>query len=67
MVATSPDEAEELRRRVTSPGGTTEAAMAVLESGGFRELMSRAVTAAEARSRELSRQTSKDGDSDSDE
>ncbi|MCU0989079.1 MAG: pyrroline-5-carboxylate reductase [Xanthomonadales bacterium] len=67
MVATSPDEAEDLRRRVTSPGGTTEAAMAVLESGGFRELMSRAVTAAEARSRELSRQTSKDGDSDSDE
>jgi pyrroline-5-carboxylate reductase len=67
MVATSPDEAEELRRRVTSPGGTTEAAMAVLESGGFRELMSRAVTAAEARSRELSRHTSKAGEDDPDE
>jgi pyrroline-5-carboxylate reductase len=64
MVATSPDEAEELRRRVTSPGGTTEAAMAVLESGGFRELMSRAVTAAAARSRELSRHTSTAGDDD---
>lgn len=62
MVATSPGEAEELRRRVTSPGGTTEAAMAVLESGGFRELMSRAVTAAEARSRELSRHASTAGD-----
>ena len=56
MMATSPDEAEELRRRVTSPGGTTEAAMAVLEGGGFRDLMSRAVAAAEARSRELSGQ-----------
>lgn len=54
MVATSPDEAEELRRRVTSPGGTTEAAMAILERGGFRELMSAAIRAAEARSRELS-------------
>jgi pyrroline-5-carboxylate reductase len=54
MVATSPDEAEELRRRVTSPGGTTEAAMAVFDRGGFRELMRAAVRAAEARSRELS-------------
>jgi pyrroline-5-carboxylate reductase len=54
MMATSPDEARELRRRVTSPGGTTEAAMAILEGGGFRDLMARAVAAAEARSRELS-------------
>jgi pyrroline-5-carboxylate reductase len=29
----------------------------VLESGGFRELVARAITAAGARSRELSRQT----------
>ena len=54
MMATSPDEAQELRRRVTSPGGTTEAAMAILEAGGFRDLMTRAVKAAEARSRALS-------------
>ena len=54
MVASSPDEAEELRRRVTSPGGTTEAAMAVLENGGFRELMLEAVRAARDRSQELS-------------
>ena len=54
MMATSPDEAQELRRRVTSPGGTTEAAMAILEAGGFRDLMTRAITAAEARSRTLS-------------
>lgn len=56
MVASSPDEAERLRLRVTSPGGTTEAAMAVLEGGAFRELMSRAVRAARDRSRELSGQ-----------
>ena len=64
MVASSPDEAEELRLRVTSPGGTTEAAMAVLENGDFRELMSRAVRAARDRSRELSGQSDDEGESD---
>lgn len=53
MMATSPGEAEVLRRRVTSPGGTTQAAMEVLEDGRFRELVSRAVEAARDRSREL--------------
>jgi len=54
MLASSPDEARELRRRVTSPGGTTEAAMAVLQDGAFADLMRRAVKAARDRSRELS-------------
>jgi pyrroline-5-carboxylate reductase len=53
MVATSPGEAEELRLRVTSPGGTTQAAVAVLEDGRFRELLLSAVRAARDRSREL--------------
>jgi pyrroline-5-carboxylate reductase len=53
MVASSPDEAAELRRNVTSPGGTTEAAMAVLRGGGFQELMFRATKAARDRSQEL--------------
>jgi pyrroline-5-carboxylate reductase len=53
MVATSPGEAEELRRRVTSPGGTTQAAMVVMEDGRFRELVFRAAEAARDRSREL--------------
>jgi pyrroline-5-carboxylate reductase len=45
----------ELRRRVTSPGGTTQAALAVLGSEhGLAELVERAVQAAAARSRELS-------------
>jgi pyrroline-5-carboxylate reductase len=45
----------ELRRRVTSPGGTTQAALAVLGSEhGLADLVARAVQAAARRSRELS-------------
>jgi len=64
MVASSPDEAKELRRRVTSPGGTTEAAMAVLTDGGFEALMIRAALAARDRSRELSGPARDDGTRD---
>ena len=47
--------AEELRRRVTSPKGTTQAALDVLlGERGLARLMSRAVRAATQRSRELS-------------
>jgi len=46
---------DELRRRVTSPGGTTERAIQTLEDGGLRELFERAITAAHDRSVELSR------------
>jgi pyrroline-5-carboxylate reductase len=53
MVASSPDQAAELRQRVTSPGGTTQAAMTLLEEEGFHEMMSRAIKAARDRSREL--------------
>ncbi len=43
-----------LRANVTSPGGTTAAAMSVLENvDGLRALMARAVEAAASRSREL--------------
>jgi pyrroline-5-carboxylate reductase len=42
-----------LRQRVTSPGGTTQAAVDVLESGGFRALVERAIDAATVRGREL--------------
>jgi pyrroline-5-carboxylate reductase len=56
MMATSPGEAAELRRRVTSPGGTTQAAMGVFEDGRFRELVFQAVKAARDRSRELALQ-----------
>jgi pyrroline-5-carboxylate reductase len=48
-------EPAELRRRVTSPNGTTQAALDVLMAEpGLRELLTRAVRAAAERSRELS-------------
>ena len=43
----------ELLRRVTSPGGTTERALAVLADGQFRDWVDRAVRAAADRSREM--------------
>jgi pyrroline-5-carboxylate reductase len=53
--AAAGEPAAELRRRVTSPNGTTAAALEVLlGSPGMRELMVRAVQAAERRGRELS-------------
>lgn len=46
-----------LRRDVTSPGGTTEAALSVLmENGALTALMGRAMTAADARSKELAKE-----------
>lgn len=51
----SNEAAGELRRRVTSPGGTTEAALRVLMADdAFGVLLERAVAAATARGRELS-------------
>ncbi|WPL16206.1 Pyrroline-5-carboxylate reductase [Thiorhodovibrio winogradskyi] len=44
----------ELRARVTSPGGTTERALARFEEGGFSLLVDQAITAARARATELS-------------
>lgn len=43
----------ELRRMVTSPGGTTAAALAQLEKGRFNELIKQAVAAAYKRAKEL--------------
>ncbi len=44
---------EALRRRVTSPGGTTEAAIGVLKERGWPEIMNEAISAAVSRSRKL--------------
>jgi pyrroline-5-carboxylate reductase len=50
----SSESASTLRENVTSPGGTTAAALEVLMAeDGLQKLMSRAVSAAEERSREL--------------
>ena len=56
MLAASPGDAEELRHRVTSPGGTTQAAMAVMDDGRFRDLVFRAAQAARDRSQALALQ-----------
>jgi pyrroline-5-carboxylate reductase len=45
-----------LRCRVTSPGGTTEQAVAAFERGGFRDLVRQAMGAAARRAGELSEQ-----------
>lgn len=45
--------AGKLREQVTSPGGTTAAALAVLEQAGFGDVWRKALAAAEARGREL--------------
>lgn len=44
----------ELRRKVTSPGGTTEAALKILAANNFSRLITDALTAACNRSKELS-------------
>jgi len=44
----------ELRNRVTSPGGTTQAAIEAFQAGGFECLVADAVQAATQRSRQLS-------------
>lgn len=53
LLAASDDEPAELRRRVTSPKGTTERAVAVLQDARLDELFGRATDAALARAREL--------------
>ena len=46
----------ELRRRVTSPGGTTQQAIETFERGGFSQLVSQALHAAKDRSVEMAKQ-----------
>ena len=53
LLSQSDKSAFRLRAEVTSPGGTTAAAMHVLENGGFRALLEDAVRSAARRSREL--------------
>lgn len=53
MALASSEEPSKLRNRVTSPGGTTEAAINVLEQGQIVELFHKAIQAATVRSKEL--------------
>lgn len=54
MAAEENESPARLRERVTSPGGTTQAALEAFSEGGFRELVSAAVAAATTRGQELS-------------
>ena len=54
MLVEQDEPAEVLRARVTSPGGTTQAAIETFEAGGLRALVERALDAATRRGRELS-------------
>ncbi|MDO9623462.1 MAG: pyrroline-5-carboxylate reductase [Pseudomonas sp.] len=56
MAVASDVDASELRRRVTSPAGTTEAAIKTFQAGGFESLVEQALNAAARRSAELAEQ-----------
>jgi pyrroline-5-carboxylate reductase len=53
LLEASDEEPASLRAKVTSPGGTTAAAIAVLDSHGVQAIMRGAIEAACDRSREL--------------
>lgn len=56
LAAASDVDAAELRRRVTSPNGTTAEAIAAFEQGGFRTLVEDAMQACADRSRALAKE-----------
>jgi pyrroline-5-carboxylate reductase len=53
----SSESPEQLRKRVTSPGGTTQRAIETFEEGGFTELVAQALHAARDRAIEMSKQS----------
>ena len=55
----SSESPEQLRKRVTSPGGTTQSALETFEQGGFKNLVAKALHAARDRSIEMSKNTEK--------
>ena len=59
MAVGSEVDAAELRRRVTSPGGTTQAAIESFQAGGFEALVETALGAAAHRSAEMAEQLGK--------
>lgn len=53
MALESPDDAQSLRQRVTSPGGTTEKALEALQHGKLMEIFAKATQAAANRAAEM--------------
>jgi pyrroline-5-carboxylate reductase len=60
MAIESDVDTAELRRRVTSPGGTTHEAISTFENNGLRELFVQALTAARDRSESLAKEMDQD-------
>ncbi|SDQ53093.1 pyrroline-5-carboxylate reductase [Pseudoxanthomonas sp. CF125] len=54
MLTESDEDPAELRKRVTSPNGTTQAAIETFQEGGFAKLVGKAIHAASERGKELS-------------
>ena len=54
MLSETAEPADVLRQRVTSPGGTTQAAIESFETQGFRGIVNNAIEAATQRGRALS-------------
>lgn len=55
LLEASPDAPADLRRKVTSPGGTTQAAIEALQASDFFGVMAGALAAAQRRGQELSK------------
>jgi len=55
LLAETKERPEVLRMKVTSPGGTTQAAISAMDAAGVKEAVVAAIRAAAARSRELGR------------
>jgi pyrroline-5-carboxylate reductase len=53
LLSQAKDSPEDLRKKVTTPNGTTQAAIETLQSGDFAGLMTKAIAAAAKRSKEL--------------
>jgi pyrroline-5-carboxylate reductase len=64
MALESGEDCGVLRQKVTSPGGTTEAALKVFESSGCYDTVHQALEAAYNRANELAEQLGKDKESD---
>jgi pyrroline-5-carboxylate reductase len=55
LLSQSHEEVRTLRQRVTSPGGTTEAAVKILERGKVKATITKAILRARERAQELAR------------
>lgn len=53
MLVESSDDPTQLRKNVTSPNGTTHAALQTFESLGFKEIVDKSIKAAASRAEEL--------------